>query len=609
MYQTFIFYIIVILIYTARPEQPPELLQPGSSLALILALFLLFYWLVHKRCRRLSQRARHLSDEQLPALYDRLQMQLQIGAIIFFAGMVYGADLGPLIELMPLISHSEGLNNLLGLSIFFLLQIIVWQESHHYFAERILLIRPRRAYIKARLRFALGLVVPWLSILFIIDFFSLWMPQALQQALQHPLGEMALFVLFLFLLTAVAPPLLVHLWQCKRLPESPLRQAIIGLCRQQQVNYREIMLWPPFEGRMATAAVVGAFPFSRYLLITPDLIRLLNGEEIIAVMSHELGHVRYRHLIFFLLFFLTFFFFNYLYFDLGIAWLLTTNPVIALLESEIGGQDIFLSLLEILPLLLLYLFFFRYIFGFFLRNFERQADLASLDLPGLGPFLVSAFEKLGFLLGQAGEKPNWHHFNIPQRIAFLKAALANPQIAQNHHQRLKKSLLIYLFAFMLIILPGIYWQQTGMAQQLNYRYLSQRIEHLLKEKPRVAKLWFALGSIYIESGKEKKALTALHQAYELNPDDSETLNNLAWLHLTIQDEALRDYALAFQLAQKAATMNPAHHILDTLAEAYWRRGDSTAAIALEKELLKNLGKANNLDHYARQLEKFKHIRP
>lgn len=608
MYQAFIFYIVVILIYTARPERPPELLQVSHCLPLILALLLLFFWLVRKRCRRLSQRAQHLSDEQLPALYDRLQMQLQIGAVIIFSGMVYGADLGALLELLPLVKKSEGINNLLGLSVFFLLQIVIWSEGHRYFAERILLIKPCRNYIKARLRFALGLVAPWLSILFIIDIFSVFLPQAMQQALSHPLGEIVLFIFFLLILTTAAPPLLVHLWRCKKLPESPLRHAIVELCRQQRVGYREIMLWPPFEGRMATAAVVGAFPFSRYLLITPDLVRLLNGEEIIAVMSHELGHVRYRHLLFFLLFFLTFFFFNYLYFDLGIAWLITTAPINALINSEIRGQEIFFSLLEMLPLLLLYLLFFRYVFGFFLRNFERQADLATLDTPGLGPFLVSAFEKLGYILGQAGKKPNWHHFNIPQRVGFLKTALVNPQIAQIHHQRLKKYLLIYLVVFLLILLPGIYWQQTGMAQHLNSHFLCQRLEHLVQEKPLESELWFALSSLYIENTQEKKALMALYQAHDLNPEDPETLNNLAWLLLTIQDKTLRNYAQAFTLAQEATTLKPAPHVLDTLAEAYWRQNNLEAAITIEQGIIKKLGNlenVGNIDHYIQQLDKFK----
>ena len=605
MYQIFIFYIIVILIYTTRPGQQSEFLSTNYNLGLIIAILLLFSWLVHKRCQRLNRKALQLSDAQLPALYDSLQMQLQIGAIIFFAGMVYGADLGQLIQMLPLINKSEGLNNLLGLSVFFLLQIIIWWESYNYFAERICLIKPRQAYIKARLRFALGLVVPWLSILFIVDFFSLWMPRVMEQILQHPVGEMALFVLFLLTLTALAPPLLVHLWRCKKLPDSPLRQAIITLCQHQGVGYREIMLWPPFEGRMATAAVVGAFPFSRYLLVTPDLLRLLKGEEIIAVMGHELGHVRYRHLLFFLLFFLTFFLFNFLYFDLGLAWLLTSPPVNAFLNSGSGGQEIFLSLLEVLPLLLLYLLFFRYIFGFFLRNFERQADLACLDQAGLGPFLVSAFEKLGFLLGQAGKKPNWHHFNIPQRIAFLKAALDNPAIARQHHQRLRKSLLIYLLVFLLLLLPGLYWQQTGMAQQLNYHYLSQRLEHLLQEKPRDARIWFALSSLYLESGKEKRALTALQQTHKLIPEDPETLNNLAWLLLTIKEKTLRNYPQALKLAQKATSTSHLPHILDTLAEAYWRHGDPATAIALEEKILNNPKSADNLSHYRKQLEKFR----
>ncbi|MEA3334059.1 MAG: hypothetical protein U9Q58_10765, partial [Pseudomonadota bacterium] len=187
-------------------------------------------------------------------------------------------------------------------------------------------------------------------------------------------------------------------------------------------------------------------------------------------------------------------------------------------------------------------------------------------------------------------------------------ALVNPQIAKNHHQRLKKCLLIYLVVFLLILLPGIYWQQTGTAQQLNYRYLSQRLEHIVQEKPLEAELWFALSSLYIEIGQEKKALAALYQTRELNPKDPETLNNLAWLLLNIHDMTLRDYAQAFALAQEAATLKPAPHVLDTLAEAYWRQNNLNTAIAIEEKIIKildNSGSVDNIDHYHRQLEKFK----
>ena len=609
MYQSLIIYIVVILIYTTHPASPPGKLTPATSLLLISTLFALFYGIVRRRCQSAYRKATSPNRELLPGIYDRLQLQLQTGAVIIFSGMVYGAGLGSLIARLPLASVSEGISSLLGLSVFFLLQIIVWRESHHRFTEEIVLIKPAAAYIKARLRFALGLMVPWLSLLFVIDLLNLLLPDYMALLLQHPLGEIAIFIVFLILFSTAAPPLLVRCWNCRKLPDSPLRQKIIELCRNQRVGYRQILLWPAFEGRMATAAVVGAFACSRYLLLTRDLIYLLNEDEICAVTSHELGHVRYHHLLLFLFFFLSFFIFNFLYYDLGLAWSLTTAPVVTLLESGFVDEKMLLSFLEIFPLLAIYVLFFRYIFGFFLRNFERQADLASLDYPNLSNELVAAFSKLGLLLGPAGRKPNWHHFNIPQRINFLNAAIKNPEVAIRHHRYLKKSLLLYVAVFTLIALPGVYWQRQNMIEKLHYRYLSIRVEHQLQKEPKQPELWFLLGSLYIESKRETAALKALRRAWELNQEDPKTLNNLAWLLLTAENPETRDYNLALTLAQKAAGLKPEPHILDTLAEACWRMNNPETAIAIEEEILKNQPNLQTKKYYLKQQQKFKQQQP
>ena len=609
MYQSLILYIIVILIYTTHPASPPAGVAATTSLLLISTLFILFYEIARRRCQAVYLKAMGPNRGLLPGLYDRLQLQLQIGAVIIFSGMIYGAGLGSLIARLPLATASEGVDSLLGLAVFFLLQIIIWRESHRRFAADIVLIRPSSAYIKARLRFALGLMVPWLTLLFTIDLLNLLLPNYMALLLQHPLGEIAVFAVFLIIFTTAAPPLLVRFWGCHRLPDSPLREKIVGLCQNQRIGYRQILLWPTFEGRMATAAVVGAFACSRYLLLTKDLIHLLNEDEITAVTSHELGHVRYHHLLLFLFFFLTFFICNFLYYDLGLAWSLTTAPIIALLESGFVDEKILLSFLEIFPLLAIYVLFFRYVFGFFLRNFERQADLASLDYQNLGNELVSAFTKLGRLLGPAGRKPNWHHFNIPQRINFLNAAIKNPEIAIRHHRYLKQTLLLYIAVFTMIILPGVYWQRHNMTEKLYYRYLSIRVEHQLQKEPEQPELWFLLGSFYIESNRETEALKALRRAWQLNPEDPETLNNLAWLLLTIKDKKLRDYNLALNLVQKAAELKPEPHILDTLAEACWRMNNRETAIAIEEEILKNQANLQAREHYLKQLQKFKQHQP
>ncbi len=603
MYQTIIIYLVVILVYSARPERPPELCNPLSSLLLACGLLALYALLIRRRSRAGARRAGF--GAEAGELFDRLQFQFQLASLVTFSLLVFGADLGSLLGRLPLVGSSEALSTLLALGLFGLLQALAWRELHRDFSSRIELQQPCAAYIRSRLRFGLGLIAPWIFILLLSDLASLWLPAGMVAKLEQPAAQIVIFIAFLLFMTAIAPPLLVHLWRCRRLPDSPLREAIVALCRRQRVGCREIMLWQPFEGRMATAAVIGAFPWSRYLVVTPDLLRLLDGREVLAVMSHELGHVRYRHLLYFLLFFLTFFVFNFLYYDLGTAWLLTTGPALKLLESSGGTPEIFLSLLEIVPLLLGYLLFFRYIFGWFLRNFERQADLASLELPGLAPGLVSAFTKLGWLLGPAGEKPNWHHYNIPERIAFLRAAIADPGIARRHHRRIKKGLLIYLLLCILLCLPGLHWRRNGLARKLHYRYLCQRLEHLLEERPGNGRLHLALGSLYLECGQELPAFQHLEQALVHRPRDPEALNNLAWLLLTAKEEALRDYPRALELARRAARYKAAPHILDTLAEACWRARRAAEAIAIEQQALEKLPPGSNRDHYRKQLEKFR----
>ncbi len=609
MYQSLIFYIIVILIYSTHPDSPPEGMTTATSLLLTTGLFALFYVIVSYRCRMVYRKATDPDRRQLPALYDRLQLELQAGAVIVFSGMIYGTGLGSLIDSLPPAAASEGVNNLIGLSMFFLLQTIIWRESHRRFSQDIILLHPASAYIKARLRFALGLMVPWLTLLFAVDLLNFMIPQPLAEILQQPLGEVALFIAFLLLFTTVAPPLLVRFWGCSSLPDSDLRLKLAALCHSQKIGYRRILIWPAFEGRMATAAVVGAFACSRYLLLTPDLIHLLNDDEILAVTSHELGHVRYHHLLIFLFFFLSFFVCNFLYYDLMLAWALTTAPIVYLLENGLMAENTLLSCLEIFPLLIIYFLFFRYVFGFFLRNFERQADLASLDPPGFGYELVSAFNKLGLLLGAAGRKPNWHHFNIPQRITFLQTALTNQAVATRHHRFLKKCLLLYIAIFSLISLPGIYWQQNNMITKLHYRYLGIKIEHQLRKEPDRPELWFLLASLYIENNQEDKAIKALHQARQRNPEDPEVLNSLAWLLLTAKDLKLRDYGRALTLARKAADLKPEPYILDTLAEACWRHQEQKQAIAIEEDILKNLSDPDRREYYREQLEKFNQSPP
>ncbi len=53
---------------------------------------------------------------------------------------------------------------------------------------------------------------------------------------------------------------------------------------------------------MVNAMVVGLFPILRYVVVTDRLSAELTPEEIEAVFGHEVGHVKHRHMTYYLFF-------------------------------------------------------------------------------------------------------------------------------------------------------------------------------------------------------------------------------------------------------------------------------------------------------------------
>ena len=54
---------------------------------------------------------------------------------------------------------------------------------------------------------------------------------------------------------------------------------------------------------MMTAGIMGILAKFRYILVTDALMDVLSLDELKAVLAHEMGHAKYRHLLFYILFF------------------------------------------------------------------------------------------------------------------------------------------------------------------------------------------------------------------------------------------------------------------------------------------------------------------
>jgi eukaryotic-like serine/threonine-protein kinase len=92
------------------------------------------------------------------------------------------------------------------------------------------------------------------------------------------------------------------------------------------------------------------------------------------------------------------------------------------------------------------------------------------------------------------------------------------------------------------------------------------------------------GLDYVQAKQWDKAIGAYTKAVELDPKNSKTENNLAWLLTTCPDAKFRDPGRALELARKAVALAPREgNAWNTLGVARYRAGDWNAAVAaLEK---------------------------
>jgi Zn-dependent protease with chaperone function len=599
IYNNLIYLLVVILILTTSSVPEAPRVEPSLALFLFLAKGLLFQQLAHRafRRRRLDRASRYFATEQ----------KLSIAAIFFFAIDVYVLDLKFYLTRLPFTDKMPTLVYLGGLLLFFAYLVILWLEARPRYQVVFGRRYSPRAFLLANIKINLPIVLPWLLLSTVYDLLLLLPLPRLQRAIASPWGEPIFFLIFFLILAFTFPLLIVRLWNCRPLPAGPTRAHIEHICRREGLAYQEIMTWPLFEGRALTAGIMGLTRRFRYLLITPALIEALDPVEMEAVIAHEIGHVKKYHLQLYLLLFLGF----------VLLAQLASYPLLSLvLSSGLFYQTILeahldlgaaLDTVNIVAIFLLMLVYFRFIFGFFMRNFERQADLQALTaLNGNAGPLVRVLEKIGWLSGNIRDLPSWHHFGIGQRVDYLLKCQADRRFVWRHHAKVYTSLLLFL-----VVLAGsavLLWQMpASLPEGTIQEKFAEAIIHKIEEQPGNALLYQFLGDLQQSRGKYQAAIKAYNQALALAPNHPEALNNLAWLLLTASDHRFRNPRRALALARKAAAVKPEGFILDTLATAYWENGMLNRAIMTEQRAIQT--NPANAGYYRKQIEKFRREPP
>lgn len=301
-------------------------------------------------------------------------------------------------------------------------------------------------YAFRQLQFLFPFCLPFLLFTILFDGLELipaWkeLTDQYEHNMYYQVGLLILSLIFLGIMFAFMPSLIILTWHCRPLQNRSLENHLQAVCHQAHFKHAGFKVWNVLKHSF-TAGIIGIIPRFRYIMFTPSLLREFSTEEIEAILIHEIGHSYYRHLLI------------YPFILMGMLVLAAfgayfyTDPIAAYFDhlhqhypSE-GWSFLFSLTLFMLYALILGLYF-RFIFGFYSRLFERQADLHIFNFHLPSSYMIQALDHIAILTGHTHNQPSWHHHSIQERIDFLKAAIAHPSLVKQHHRMVKRWVYIY----------------------------------------------------------------------------------------------------------------------------------------------------------------------
>lgn len=206
------------------------------------------------------------------------------------------------------------------------------------------------------------------------------------------------------------------------LPPTSMSQRILGIARANGIDASVVYQYDLSRQSTAANAYVAGLGGYERIALSDNLLRQLDPDEIVFVVTHEIGHYVLRHL-----WWGTFYAWLFALAAIGLAWWLDRR-------SRLRGEPGFASA-GALPSAALALFVFSLVAQplevAISRGIEHQADVFAVGHAGVGSAGVTAFAKLGSTGLQVLHPPAWAvwyfytHPPLDERIDF--AAHAPPR--------------------------------------------------------------------------------------------------------------------------------------------------------------------------------------
>jgi len=294
-------------------------------------------------------------------------------------------------------------------------------------------------------------------------------------------------------------------WHTQPLPEGMMRDRLQAMADRAGIRVANILVWRT-NVTIVNGCMVGMVGPLRYILITDALLLSLAAEEIEAVFAHEVAHVKFRHVVLYVVMAMG-----------GASAGLMAGEAAAMLHGAVWTQNV-----AVAAVILLY---WGLAFGFVSRRCEQECDLYAVRAPpcpvgcpdgaaaaaaaanpaepspagqggttasppgnseplGAGlvtsqapaPWpaqlcehrvmaMVGALRRIARMNGTPETARGWRHFSIARRCRFLEDVLADPALATRALRSLRRLKAVAVLSAMVLMLAAglvtLAWDRTS----------------------------------------------------------------------------------------------------------------------------------------------------
>ena len=367
-------------------------------------------------------------------------------------------------KILPSLTGNYSLQNITGMFVYIVMTLFTWLPWYYIHKRTNSGLWTYRSYLIFKFRYTFFILGIWLPGILLTDYINS------EDSLISE-NDIELYTTILFIIIAwIFPIFLRKFWGCTKLKDEELLAKIQTLANNAGVKVRGIYLWSLGGKSIPNAAMVGFLPPFQYLFISHGLIHKLKDDEILGVVGHELGHLKKRHILFYLL--------------MSITLLGTLEPIIfAILNNRIY---------TIVGLITLFFLYIRFIFGWFSRRFEREADLFSAELLKDFRPLSRGLERIGLACGNIRNEASWHHYGIAERVWFLEETYYNIKRKKSFKRSIAALRIICIVLFVSLLYTTIHIKTSERGKEI---FSSSKIKNDFLSNEKIKNNWLEIDAI------------------------------------------------------------------------------------------------------------------